>query len=100
MASISPTAGGQYHWVSEFAPSAYQKPLSYAVGWLCALGWQSAMPLISYTAAQQVVALIATCDPEYISQGWQGALLTIAFVVFGMLIGMERKSSFAGLIDW
>ncbi|KAK3624958.1 hypothetical protein LTR56_020689 [Elasticomyces elasticus] len=63
-----------------FAPPGYQKPLSYAVGWLCALGWQSAMPLISYTAAQQIIALIATCQADFVWQGWQAALLTIAFV--------------------
>ena len=32
MASMAPTAGGQYHWVSEFAPASFQKPLSYIVG--------------------------------------------------------------------
>lgn len=32
MASMSPTAGGQYHWVSEFAPRKYQKILSYISG--------------------------------------------------------------------
>ncbi|KAL8704261.1 MAG: hypothetical protein Q9201_002570 [Fulgogasparrea decipioides] len=32
MASMAPTAGGQYHWVSEFAPPRYQKFLSYIVG--------------------------------------------------------------------
>lgn len=32
LASISPTAGGQYHWVSEFAPRKIQKFLSYSVG--------------------------------------------------------------------
>ncbi|KAJ9669681.1 hypothetical protein H2201_000065 [Coniosporium apollinis] len=31
MASMAPTAGGQYHWVSEFAPKRYQKFLSYIV---------------------------------------------------------------------
>ncbi|KAK4909960.1 hypothetical protein LTR49_021302 [Elasticomyces elasticus] len=72
----------RYHWVSEYAPPGYQKPLSYAVGWLCALGWQSAIPLISYTAAQQIIALIATCQADFVWQSWQGALLTIAFVVF------------------
>ncbi|KAK3642941.1 hypothetical protein LTR56_010538 [Elasticomyces elasticus] len=72
----------------EFAPPGYQKPLSYAVGWLCALGWQSAMPLISYTAAQQVIALIATCQPDFVWKGWQGALLTIAFVLFAILFNM------------
>ncbi|KAK5676171.1 hypothetical protein LTR17_027749, partial [Elasticomyces elasticus] len=71
-----------------FAPPGYQKPLSYAVGWLCALGWQTAMPLISYTAAQQIIALIATCQADFVWQGWQGALLTIAFVVFAILFNM------------
>ena len=32
MASMAPTSGGQYHWVSEFAPRRVQKPLSYLVG--------------------------------------------------------------------
>jgi choline transport protein len=32
MAAMAPTAGGQYHWVSEFAPRKYQKVLSYISG--------------------------------------------------------------------
>lgn len=28
----APTSGGQYHWVSEFAPREYQKFLSYITG--------------------------------------------------------------------
>ena len=32
MSSMAPTAGGQYHWVSEFAPEKYQKILSYLSG--------------------------------------------------------------------
>ena len=31
MASMAPTAGGQYHRVSEFAPARIQKPINYAV---------------------------------------------------------------------
>lgn len=41
VASMSPSSGGQYHWVSELAPPRYQKVLSYAVGWTIALGWQT-----------------------------------------------------------
>lgn len=44
MASMAPTAGGQYHWVSEFAPPAYEKPLSYMVGWSSWLGWVTGIP--------------------------------------------------------
>jgi amino acid transporter len=32
MSSMAPTAGGQYHWVSEFAPPKFQKILSYLSG--------------------------------------------------------------------
>ncbi|KAK2590077.1 hypothetical protein QQS21_012250, partial [Conoideocrella luteorostrata] len=32
MASMAPTAGCQYHWVSEFAPDSMQKVLSYICG--------------------------------------------------------------------
>jgi amino acid permease len=32
MASMAPTSGGMYHWVSEFAPPKYQKFLSYMTG--------------------------------------------------------------------
>ncbi|KAK5695095.1 hypothetical protein LTR17_024620 [Elasticomyces elasticus] len=46
------------------------------------------MPLISYTAAQQIMALIATCQADFVGQGCQGALLTIAFVVFAILFNM------------
>ena len=32
MSAMAPTAGGQYHWVSEFAPPRWQKLLSYLSG--------------------------------------------------------------------
>jgi hypothetical protein len=32
-------SGGQYHWVSEFAPASLQKPLSFAAGWASSVGW-------------------------------------------------------------
>jgi hypothetical protein len=32
-----PTAGGQYHWVSVFAPPKYRKILSFLVGMFLSL---------------------------------------------------------------
>lgn len=32
MSAMAPTAGGQYHWISEFAPPQWQKLLSYLSG--------------------------------------------------------------------
>ena len=34
MASMAPTAGAQYHWVSEFAPEGLQRGLSYVTGYV------------------------------------------------------------------
>lgn len=69
LASMAPTSGGQYHWVSEFAPAHLQRPLSYAVGWLCALGWQAAMPTVAYIGGGQLLALISICDSSYEIKG-------------------------------
>ncbi|KAK8086710.1 amino acid transporter [Apiospora phragmitis] len=100
MASMAPTSGGQYHWVSEFAPQRYQKFLSYMagmfiglVGWLSALGWQAGLVVTSYTAAQQFGALIALNVPSYRIQGWHGTLLSIAITAFAIVFNtaLARK---------
>ncbi|KAF4555281.1 Amino acid permease-like protein 13 [Elsinoe fawcettii] len=88
MASIAPTAGGQYHWVSEFAPAEYQKLLSYIVGWLCVLGWQTCMVTVGLVAASQFTALIALANPDYIIQGWHTALLIIAVTSFAIVFNI------------
>ncbi|KAG8625586.1 hypothetical protein KVT40_005987 [Elsinoe batatas] len=78
-ASIAPTSGGQYHWVSEFAPPSMQRYLSYVVGWLCTLGWQVGLASVCYASALQIQALIAVHDETYALPGWQAALIAIAF---------------------
>ncbi|OCK79331.1 amino acid transporter [Lepidopterella palustris CBS 459.81] len=101
MASMAPTSGGQYHWVSEFAPKEYQKFLSYLVGWLCVLGWQAAMGATSYATAQQIEGLIALNHPTYTIQGWHGALLSIgitAFCIFFNTVLARRLPLFEGIV--
>ena len=71
--------------MSEFAHPKYQKQLSYAVGWLAAIGWQVLMAGVSFVGAQQTQALIVICDPSYVIQGWQGALLSMAFMTSAIL---------------
>lgn len=71
----APTSGGQYHWVSEFAPRSAQKFLSYIVGWLGVLGWQTAAATVSYLTGKQIQALIILWNPTYVPKPWQGTLL-------------------------
>jgi amino acid transporter len=96
MASMAPTSGGQYHWVSEFAPERAQKFLSYLTGtslwspffrrdeanrltgWVCVLGWQSNITSVAFIAAQQIQSLMVIFESNYVFERWQGTLLIIA----------------------
>ncbi|KAK0777795.1 hypothetical protein LTS16_017852 [Friedmanniomyces endolithicus] len=69
-ASIAPTSGGQYHWVSEFSPRKHQKVLSYVTGWFALLGWQTSLVGTAYAAGQQFEAMAALSDPNYTIEGW------------------------------
>ncbi|KAF2824350.1 amino acid transporter [Ophiobolus disseminans] len=85
MASMAPTAGGQYHWVSEFAPPTCQKFLSYMVGWLGVLGWQTGAATVSYLAGKQIQGLIKLNNPSYELKAWHGTML-IWFVLVICLV--------------
>ncbi|KAJ6127327.1 hypothetical protein N7523_002939 [Penicillium sp. IBT 18751x] len=85
MASMAPTAGGQYHWVSEFAPKRGQKFLSYMTGWLSAMGWQCAIVSIAYLAGTIIQGLIVLNRPDYDFQRWHGTMLVIAISTFSII---------------
>jgi len=95
----SPTAGGQYHWVSEFSPRWCQKYLSYITGrahsicyhlftwqhrtgWLLAAGWQGSVVGLSFLAGTIIQGLIILNDASYVPHQWHGTLLVIAVVTF------------------
>ncbi|KAK3312091.1 putative GABA permease [Apodospora peruviana] len=84
MASMAPTTGGQYHWVSEFAPASAQKFLSYLVGWLCVLGWQVGNVAISFLVAGQLQGLIILNHASYIPERWHLTPIIIAIITFCM----------------
>ncbi|TQV95265.1 hypothetical protein V2A60_009691 [Cordyceps javanica] len=103
MASIAPTTGGQYHWVSEFAPPGNQAFLSYVIGepgldtrnadgrrvvvgsfpgWLGVLGWQTLVTSIAFQAGTLTQGLLALNYDTYEFQRWHGTMLVIAVIVF------------------
>ncbi|RMD44987.1 hypothetical protein DV735_g109, partial [Chaetothyriales sp. CBS 134920] len=85
MASMAPTSGGQYHWVSEFAPRKYQKFLSFIVGWLCVLGWQTGAANTAFLAGTQIQGLAILNYPDYVPQRWHGTLITFGVASFSVL---------------
>ncbi|PSK34494.1 GABA-specific permease [Elsinoe australis] len=101
MASMTPSSGAQYHWVSEFAPARCQKFLSFTVGWLAVLGWESCMTLVGYVGGQQFQSLIAIIHPEYQPAGWHGTLFTMAvttFSVFCNIFAVRKLPLLEGLM--
>jgi len=81
MASMAPTAGGQYHWVSEFAPPSMQRGLSYCAGWLGFLCWQSGNASGAFLVGTLIQGLLVIKNPDYAAPGWQGFLLVIPVVI-------------------
>lgn len=78
MSSMSPTAGGQYHWVSEFAPAGWQKQASYASGWMSSLGWISSLAGGVYVCADLVQVCINIGYPDFVVTSWQIFLFILA----------------------
>jgi len=101
MASMAPTSGGQYHWVSEFAPKSMQKYLSYVVGWVSALGWQAGTASSAYLTGTMIQGLIVLNNPSYTPTRWQGTLFTIAIsliATFFNTYGAKQLPLLEGLI--
>jgi len=80
----APTSGGQYHWVSEFAPPQHQKFISFIIGWLCVLGWQTGAANTAFLAGTQIQGLIVLNYPNYVFERWHGTLLTCAVASFSV----------------
>ncbi|KAK3324505.1 amino acid permease [Cercophora scortea] len=82
MASMAPTSGGQYHWVSEFAPAGAQRFISYITGWVSVLGWQTGLASLTFLVGTMIQGLLVLNLPEYGFQAWHGTLLVIAIAAF------------------
>lgn len=97
MASMAPTSGGQYHWVSEFSPPAYQKSLSYASGWMTTLGWLASLASSVYVLAVQIQACVNVIRPEYVFTSWQTTLLMWAILLLTILFNTYGSPFFPRL---
>ncbi|KAI4218439.1 MAG: hypothetical protein L6R36_008955 [Xanthoria steineri] len=86
MASMAPTSGGQYHWVSMLAPPSCRVFLSYITSWLVICGWQAILSGSGYLGGNQVVALIALNNPDYVPELWHGTLLFWGFILIAVFI--------------
>ncbi|KAF2227821.1 putative GABA permease [Elsinoe ampelina] len=88
MASMAPTAGGQYHWVSEFAPPKYQKPMSYVTAWLSCLSWQAGNAYGNLLTGSMVETLIQHFRPDHELIPWRSTLLVLPGLILVTLFNL------------
>jgi len=81
MESMAPTSGGQYHWVSEFAPSSCQRFLSYSAGWMSTLGWLASTASSVFVCSTLIQSLVEVSNIDFVFPNWQYTLIAIAFTV-------------------
>lgn len=81
MESMAPTSGGQYHWVSEFAPASCQRFLSYSAGWMSTLGWLASTASSVFVCSTLIQSLVEITNVEFVFPNWQYTLMSIAFLV-------------------
>lgn len=93
MASMAPTAGGQYHWASEYAPPSLQKSISYASGWLSALAWCCGTISGPFLAGNLIQGMIVMMHPDYNQTAWKAYLYTFALITLIFLFNafLSRK---------
>ncbi|KAH8693565.1 amino acid/polyamine transporter I [Talaromyces proteolyticus] len=92
MASMAPTTGGQYHWVSEFASPRWQRFLSYVTGWMAVLAWQAGAASGSFLTGTILQGLISVRDPTYDPKRWQGTLFVFAMVALIYLFNVYASN--------
>lgn len=83
LASMAPTAGGQYHWVSMLAPRSNRNFLSYITGWMTCLAWVATIATGAFLSASMIQSLCLINWPDYanVYAGWQGTLISWAVVL-------------------
>jgi choline transport protein len=97
MESMAPTSGGQYHWTSEFAPTKYQKWLSYASGWQSSLGWIASTSSAAFVVTTLIEAMIIIEKPDFAFLPWQYTLMMLGFLFVTIFLNTWGAKVLPGL---
>ncbi|KAJ5322014.1 uncharacterized protein N7506_011144 [Penicillium brevicompactum] len=75
LASVYPTAGGQYHWTSILAPKSINRSLSYCCGITNMFSWIAICTGIAIIPAQLISGIAVFYNPTYTPQPWHSFLI-------------------------
>ncbi|KZL79450.1 amino acid permease [Colletotrichum incanum] len=101
IASIYPTAGGQYHWVAVLCPPSSRSLAAFATGWISVGGLIVFCASAAFAAGLQTQSLIIINDDSYIPRRWQGLLFYWAVLLYSgaMNIWGSKLLSHANMIS-
>lgn len=90
LASVYPTAGGQYHFASILAPKRMSRSISYVCGVLSTCSWVFAAAAVTVLVAQILIAIPAFLIDTYVPQTWHYFLvfqaLNVALLLYNIFV--------------
>ncbi|KAF2766660.1 amino acid transporter [Teratosphaeria nubilosa] len=96
MASIAPTAGGQYHWTSEFAHPRAQRIMSHTAGWLLTVSWFCSTAFKMFLSGSTIARCINIMYPWTYSETRRGTYIRFIPVILISVAGMALNTVGAG----
>ncbi|KAH6651539.1 amino acid permease-domain-containing protein [Truncatella angustata] len=93
IASIYPTAGGQYYWVAALSPPSGRRFMSYFTGWTSVGAQMVFAASAAFAAGLQTQSLIILNDESYIPERWQGMLFYWAIVIYSGVLNIWGPKS-------
>lgn len=88
LASIYPTAGGQYHFTALIAPRSVSRSTSYVCGAIAAFSWVALCTAATILGAQALLALPQAFVNGYIAQPWHYFMVYQAISVVVLLFNL------------
>jgi choline transport protein len=90
LASVYPTAGGQYHFTSILASEGWSRSLSYFSGLAAVFSWITLAASIAVASTQALMAIVIRWQPEYVPQEWHYFLVyqlfNVVMVVYNIFL--------------
>lgn len=90
LASVYPTAGGQYHFTSILAGRKWSRGLSYGCGLAAVFSWVTLGASIGVAATEALMAMVIRWQPGYQMESWHSflvyQLLNILVVLYNIFL--------------
>ncbi|RAL17656.1 choline transport protein [Aspergillus homomorphus CBS 101889] len=86
LASMIPSAGGQYHWTSILAPSSSRRFLSFITGSISVIAWTVTATSNYIVAANLVQSTVVLGLPNYDAKAWQATLMTCGILLLALFV--------------